>query len=175
MLKWKSAKAVAAEEWRTVLGFPDYEVSSLGRVRSRCYPPKVRILKLSSSGKGPTKYWYVSLSRDGKSRTRVVHQLVLEAFDGPSLDAVTRHLDGNGLNNCVTNLAWGTPKQNSADRRKHGRGNDGERNPMAKLRSVQASEIRKRVFKRGDITQLAKELDVCPVTIGRIRRGKTWR
>src|SRR6266404_4549225 len=122
------------EEWRVVPGFSNYEVSVLGRVRSNVVKGKTRILKPALSGKGPAKYWYVSLSRNHSQVTRVVHQLVLEAFVGPRpKDAVSRHIDGNRLNCSLSNLTWGTPKENMADRRNHGRGADGERNVRAKL------------------------------------------
>lgn len=55
-------------------------------------------------------------------RTTRVHVLVLEAFDRPRpKGAVCRHLDGNPINNHLSNLAWGTHKENTEDRKRHGR------------------------------------------------------
>jgi hypothetical protein len=122
------------EEWRAVPGYSSkYEVSSFWRVRSSHGVQKI-LLKPELLGKDPALYLAVCLSRNGRSRKRLVHQLVLEAFVGPRpAGAVARHLDGNRLNCAPTNLAWGTRTENLADRRKHGRGNGGERNPRAKL------------------------------------------
>ena len=47
-------------------------------------------------------------------KTRKVHRLVCEAFNGPCPEGlVCMHLDENSANNVPTNLQWGTPKDNS--------------------------------------------------------------
>ena len=53
-----------------------YQVSNLGNVKSLKYG-KERILKPASNGDG---YLQVVLRKDGKSKTRTVHQLVAEGF-----------------------------------------------------------------------------------------------
>jgi len=164
-----------AEEWRPVEGFPKYQVSSRGRVRSNTSWTNGGLLKTALSGKGPAKYLCVSLVRHGRSFTRLVHQLVLEAFRGPRpANAVSRHLDGDHMNCRVNNLAWGTRKENMADRRRHGRGADGERNVRAKLTLAQVLDIRKRALTRGDMKQLALTLGVRPRTIQNILNGRRW-
>ncbi|MEP7309163.1 MAG: HNH endonuclease signature motif containing protein [Acidobacteriota bacterium] len=169
-------EAMDAEEWRVVPNFPKYEASSIGRVRSNAVNGKNRVLKAALCGKGPAKYWYVSLSGDHRPFTRVVHQLVLEAFVGPRpKDAVSRHLDGYRLNCRLSNLTWGTPKENMADRRKHGHGNNGEGNPKAKLTLAQVSEIRSRALTKAEIRELATQLGVRVGTIQNILSWKSWR
>lgn len=164
------------EEWRTVPGFPRYEVSSLGRVRSNTSSGKGRLLKTALSGKGPAKYLCVALAREGRSFTRLVHQLVLEAFKGPrTKDSISRHLDGNRLNCRVGNLAWGTRKENMADRRKHGRGANGARNVRAKLTHAQVLDLLKQALTRADMKHLAITLGVRPSTIQNIFAAKSWR
>jgi hypothetical protein len=52
---------------------------------------------------------------------RYVHRIVLESFVGecpPNM--VCCHYDGNGANNDITNLRWGTRKENMADKKRHG-------------------------------------------------------
>lgn len=50
-----------------------------------------------------------------------VHRLVAITYiTNPSDAPQVRHLDGNPRNNDVSNLAWGTAKENSADRWDHG-------------------------------------------------------
>ena len=108
-------------EWRDVPGFEGrYQVSDDGRVLSLPrYGAGGRMLKLAPTGKG---YRSVSLSLAGASRGRLVHQLVLLAFVGPRpADAVTRHLDGDPTNNALSNIVYGTPVENRADMRRHGR------------------------------------------------------
>ena len=169
-------KLINVEQWRPVPGFPKYEVSSLGRVRSTTTSGKRKLLKPWLSGKGPAKYLCVGLSEYGHMVRRLVHQLVLEAFVGPRPKGlVSRHLDGNRLNCSVSNLTRGTPKENMADRRKHGHGNDGERNPKAKLTFTQVLEIRRRAWTKSEMKQEATDLGVRPTTIQNIVSGKSWR
>ena len=63
---------------------------------------------LSTSG-----YHYVHLVKDRKKETKYIHRLVGEVFLGnpkklPQID----HIDGNKLNNSVSNLRWVTASQN---------------------------------------------------------------
>lgn len=104
-----------SEAWAPIPRHPDYEVSTLGRVRSwKTYGPvKPRILVTHMEG----GYVRATLSR----AQRRVHQLVLEAFVGPRPEGLlTRHLDGDPTNNRLDNLAYGTPSENMRDRRDHG-------------------------------------------------------
>lgn len=121
----------ALERWLPV---PDwegfYEVSDFGRVRSldryvrthhngrRLYPG--RILKLAPASKyGHQK---VRLCRDGGTPLNIqVHQLVMLAFVGPYPEGMEiRHLDSNPRNNALTNLTYGTRKENARDRVENG-------------------------------------------------------
>lgn len=165
------------EEWREVVGVPKYEVSSWGRVRSNTTRSKGKILKTAFSGKGPAKYRCVSLSRGhGRRCTKLVHQLVLEAFKGPRpANAISRHLDGDRMNCAANNLLWGTRQENMADRRQHGRGANGERNVRAKLTLKQVLDIRAHALTKSDIQRLAITLGVRVITIQKILSGKSWR
>ena len=101
-------------EWRTIQGFPGYEVSAAGDVRSWCRG-EARILRPFPL---PTGYLRVSLCRPGAIRphTRYIHTLVLEAFHSarrPGEEA--RHLDGNKQNNRSDNLRFGTRSDNQRD------------------------------------------------------------
>jgi hypothetical protein len=111
-------------EWRPIYGQPGYEASSDGRVRSlkngKCHELKQRV---TSNG-----YLCVMLSQKGKYRPYGVHRLMLLAFedsDGQGLHAC--HKDGNRTNNRLDNLYWGTPVQNAADMKRHGRHRNGRK------------------------------------------------
>lgn len=115
------------EVWKSVVGHPGYEVSSLGRVRSvrRQVAEKgsgrVRVLRGRILKQRLTKgYPQVTLSNEGVHKYRYVHQLVCEAFNGARTARDTRHLDGNPQNNTPENLRWGTPTENYLDRVRHG-------------------------------------------------------
>jgi hypothetical protein len=78
-------------------------------------------------------YPSVRLTVDGK-RTRIaVHRLVSGEFlpQQPSPKHEIRHLNGNQCDNRAENLAWGTRKENAADRDAHGRTSRGLSHSMA--------------------------------------------
>lgn len=109
------------EEWRAVEGFGGhYEVSSVGRVRSkdrlvinqgRTYRIAGRVLKPQIGGKG---YLFVPLCVDGKRALVLVHRLVAKAFQCPGAGNLVNHKDLDKKNNRATNLEWSTPKENTA-------------------------------------------------------------
>jgi len=121
------------ELWTSVPGYDGfYEVSNYGNVRSltRVVPYgrhsgmtyKGRDLKLFMCG----SYLGAKLSRAGVTKTAYVHELVMLAFDGPrpKLDGECqiRHLDGQHLNNVLSNLKYGTARENAADCKLHALG-----------------------------------------------------
>lgn len=111
------------EEWRPVVGFPDYAVSSFGRVR-RVVPD--RYGRMSGGALiqtvGNHGYCVVSLHEQTRQSVRLVHRLVCEAFHGaaPSATHQVAHGDGDRTNNHSDNLRWATPSGNNFDKRDHG-------------------------------------------------------
>lgn len=81
---------------------------------------------------------------DGARRTVRLHVEACRAFHGdkPTPAHQVRHLNGNRTDNRADNLAWGTSKENAADRAAHGKTAVGERNGVAKITDAQANEIR---------------------------------
>tara|TARA_R110002126_G_scaffold55782_1_gene149507 strand:- start:470 stop:976 length:507 start_codon:yes stop_codon:yes gene_type:complete len=117
------------EEFREVKGYEDYEISNLGRVKSlarivttvrgsRVY--KEKILK---PGLGSNGYLVVVLSKGGKSKTKVVHQLVAESFLNHKpcgLKLVVDHINNVKTDNRLENLQIITNRENSSKDRKGG-------------------------------------------------------
>jgi hypothetical protein len=98
---------VAAIAWR-----PTYGVTRDGRVYS--FRSK-RFLSLNVSARG---YVQVKL---GKGTFYLVHRLVAEAFiPNPHCKPQVNHVDGNKKNNCVENLEWATPSENTRHAYAHG-------------------------------------------------------
>lgn len=108
------AAGVATAEWRPVEGYPNYEVSSDGQVRSL---PRERTRGgLLRQGKNLKGYWYVTLCRGRETHRFRTHRLVAEAFIGPCpAGQEVRHLDDDKDNNDAANLAYGTHAENGAD------------------------------------------------------------
>lgn len=120
------------EQWRPVAEFPDhYEVSNTGRVRSRdrmIRSSRGGVQKLTGRVLKPGRinnsqgHRFVMLSVEGKKYQRLVHRLVLEAFEGRCpAGHEARHLDDNADNNHIDNLRWGPRSANLADRTRNGR------------------------------------------------------
>jgi len=98
------------EQWKPIEEFPAYEVSSLGRVRSkeryiytRTYPAQIMKNFIGNNGCVMVKL------RDGKKQyRRSVAKLVLLAFIGPPPKGSKQvlHIDSNQQNNALSNLCW---------------------------------------------------------------------
>lgn len=112
------------EIWNDIKGYEGlYQISNNGRVKSlerksdrtnsligkHSVPTKERILKSSNK-----RYAGVTLVRDGIKKYPNIHRLVAENFiANPFNLPCVNHIDGNGLNNCVTNLEWCNQSQNT--------------------------------------------------------------
>ena len=95
------------EQWKPIAGFEAYEVSSMGRVRRAVEgmtAGKVGTRKACLTGNG---YLFVTLYREGKAKTRMVHQLVASAFiPNPLGLPQVNHKDGCKGNCRADNLEW---------------------------------------------------------------------
>jgi DNA invertase Pin-like site-specific DNA recombinase len=78
------------------------------------------------------------------------------------------------LVNQLSNLRWGTPASNSADQKRDGTVNQGERNGAAKLTADSVRGIRELISSGVSDREIAKLFNVHKMQVSRIRRGKTW-
>jgi hypothetical protein len=119
------------EEWRTCVDFPNYEVSSSGRVR-RIAAVRGKVLKPGRHSRG---YQQVNLRRDGKTFNRLVHRLVGKAFlgltDGLQIDHQFHDLDDFSQIRVVTHA------QNLRNSR-------GQKNRSSRFKGVSWSAVRKK-------------------------------
>lgn len=154
-----------------------YEVSTFGNVRRRTsfhHWPIGRPLKKIRKRDG---YLAVNLRGDHKVKLTSVHQLVLSTFRGPPPrpDMIVRHLNGIKTDNRLSNLAWGTAKENSADAIAHGHVPRQARHgrPQAKHTLAQAAEI-KGLFAVGTKNiEIVEHYNLSPQAVCNIRKGRT--
>lgn len=100
------------EKWKTIIGFEDYQISTLGRVRS-FKNHNIYYLNPMIGGYKGQQYKCVRLSNYSNSKVFSIHRLVATAFiDNPNNYPVVNHKDENKLNNEVSNLEWCTQKYN---------------------------------------------------------------
>ena len=179
------------ERWMPV---PDtegvYEVSSLGRVRSKdtiqhrfngrkvCeFRIKGKLLKPIKTGavKNGTQYLVVEIAR----KQRKIHRLVAEAFiPNTNNYPFVNHIDGNKENNRVDNLEWCSSCMNTEHAFKSKLAPSGETVKNHKLSEADVAEIRNQ-YTRGNscfgAKPLARKYGVSSQTIRRIVQNKKWR
>lgn len=109
------------EIWKPVLGYPNYQVSNLGRVKSvhrRWFGTNTTEIILTPIFIGSPKYPHVRLYENKKHMTIRVSRLVYSTFVGPIPDKmVIDHKDHNVLNNNTENLRLATYSQNSCNQK----------------------------------------------------------
>jgi hypothetical protein len=136
-------------EYRDVPGIPDYRVGSDGSVwsrRTRGSQRKKGPWKSVNTHRRPYGARYVVVcfrpEPGGLVVCRYVHRIVLEAFVGPCPGGwQCCHNDGDTSNNSVGNLRWDTPRENNADKIRHGTLIRGERMHRAILTEKAVREI----------------------------------
>lgn len=155
------------ENWKNVVDFEGiYEVSDLGNIRS-AKTKQLKKITIDNHGRP-----YLGLWKNNKQKIVKPHKLVLEAFVGKAPKGMECcHNDGNQKNNKLDNLRWDTPKNNHADKLKHGTSNTGERCNWAKLTKVQVIAIRADTRTQKEI---AVEYGVQQSQISRIKNGIRW-
>lgn len=167
-----------AEAWKKIPGYPGYEVSDLGRVRSykgvnqnSPLRKKPRLMRTRIPEDG---YPRVTLQNgEGRKVVRQVHLLVARAFLGPAQGRVVLHKDGKRHRIMLSNLRYGTHQVNMDDKYIHGTHGMGERNTQALLTERERNKILKL---KGQMTQqeIADEFGISRQAVSDIHRGVTW-
>ncbi len=148
--------------WKSIPDWPEYEVSTLGRVRR-----DGRILNLYAPKCG---YLKVTLCARGIRRDRQVAELVLTTFRTarPSTNYEASHENGNRIENRLSNLSWKTARRNREDKYRHG-------TSLSKLCEEQVKEIKLELAKGTSANELSRRFSIHNDTIGRISRGQSWK
>lgn len=97
------------ETWKKIKGFENYEISSLGRVKSN-QKNKEKILKFRITKTG---YYRVMLQQDCNKKELLVHRLVAFAFlEIQKNKPEVNHIDLDKSNNRLENLEWVSKSEN---------------------------------------------------------------
>lgn len=178
-----SEVSLLGELWLSVSNFPNYSVSSFGRVYSHY---KNRVMKLDRRA-ATGGYIYAGFVTGGKPKTKnkSVHRLVMETFcPSPNMYKLqVNHRDFNRQNNRLDNLEWVTSSENSMYSHAAGRFEQrnkivsdairGERNCRAKLNETQIREIRK--SSHLSTLDLSIKYSVSRELIRKIRTSECWK
>ena len=131
---------------------------------------KIKSLSIGSHG-----YFQVSLSRDGKPENTTAHSLVMRAFVGECPDGMeVRHLDGCRTNCKLSNLAYGTYAENSADKNLHGTMQRGETSAVSKLTEALVRDIRRAWSFDFTNREISDYFNIHKATISNVVTGYTW-
>ena len=166
------------EIWKAVPGFENsYEVSNLGRVRSLDrevhHTASYKASAYTQIRRGRflrpgtmNRQGHVSVSL-GRYNSHCVHAIVMSTFFVEPIqpDHEVRHLDGNGANNELPNLAYGNRSENNRDITRHNRRN---------LTVEQVHEARTRHAAGETTKSLAAHFSVCETNMSYILRGKYY-
>lgn len=159
------------EEWRVAPGWPNYAVSSHGRIK--------RLTTRNSGVAGAILasflvcgYPSVNLSAPGTRKSVRIHRLVAEAFiEQPEGATEVNHIDASRDNNHVANLEWVTASGNRLHAYHYGKLRaTGESNGYSKLTENAVAAIRG----EGAEKMLAKQFGVSARTVRDVRARRTW-
>ena len=164
------------ENWKVIPSIPDFEVSSLGRIkrirnRKNCSPDGIIKQRLINSG-----YYIVTLYYKNKAYHRLVHRLVAEAFICVCPQGMeVNHRDGNGCNNNAGNIEYvsqATNRWHSA--LIHGIPR-GEKHWHSKITEEQAKQIILLHSQGLGYKRLAKQLGLSWSLVRAVASGKSWK
>lgn len=162
------------EVWRTVVTedgvYENYKVSNLGRVKSLNYnhTGEERILKQIKHRNG---YLKLTLRKNGKMKTCLIHRLVAMAFiPNISNHKCVDHKDTNKENNNVLNLVWCTQAQNNNNKlskKKISKSKKGEKHPKSKkVIYLETGEI------FASVGEASRQLGICNVSVADVCNKK---
>lgn len=166
------------ERWLPVVGWWDYEVSDLARVRS---------IDRWVTFKNGRKRWFPGVVlqphlhlgyptvRLRNKQTFQVHTLVAEAFLGPRPEGMyVIHGPAGSSDSSLSNIRYGTPVQNQADRNRDGTGTRGTQHALACLTEVDVQEIRVLCAQGVKQSSIAKQFNTSISNVSAIKRRIRW-
>ena len=165
----------AIRAMKIIPGFSNYCVTKEGNIYSR--QNKKWLKKIIDTG----GYLHVNLYNNKERFRYPIHHAVLNTFIGKCpKDMECRHLDGDKLNNELSNLCWGTHSENVQDTIRHGTHRPcslkGEKHPNVILTEQDVRMI-VYLYKTGLFIQkeIASWYNIGQMTVSDIITGKKWK
>jgi len=158
---------MTTETWRPIPGFPDYEVSDLGRVKSLKRTNPIILSPCNDNGRKR-----VQLRIDGRTEMKSVSHLVALAFIGPRPNGmVVCHNNSDVTNDAASNLRYDTQTGNMKDACEH----DSFSGKITRLKNSDIKEIREMFSDHRQIPLWTKKHGVSADTIYRALIGETFK
>jgi len=128
--------------------FPNYSINIDGTVTN------TNTNRTKTAWLGKNGYLHVDLYNEGFSKKIAIHRLLAIHFiPNPDNKRTVNHIDGNKLNNDLTNLEWATDSQNM----KHAYDNNLNHCSTKKISSSAMDEILTRFFNNETLTNIVKD------------------
>lgn len=152
------------EIWTEIKGFPNYNISSIGRVRN------IKTNLILKTCFHTRKYLQLGLFKNNKYYPKKIHRLVAEAFiPNPDNKPQVNHINGIKSDNRIENLEWITNKENM----RHS-WDIGLRKPMIGKNNVMSLKVKdtenNMVF--DSIAEAAKYINYSPSHLSDMLNGK---
>jgi hypothetical protein len=157
---------------KDIPGFFGYKVDNMGVVWSFKRGYKERLTPRVRPEDG---YLTVTLTKNGKSYTKRVHRLVLEAFCGPCPEGMeTRHTpNSDRANNRLDNLQWGTHSDNIRDSLIR-ICSTGKKNKNSKISPFDVRNIIDMIDDGIKVKEIADDYGVSASQIYKVKSEKSW-
>lgn len=175
--------STTSQERRPIPGYEGiYEIDLQGNVYTLKPSNTHNAGHMRSGSLDPAGYVRIALCRDGGTKFRLIHRLVMLSWkpveNSDELDV--NHLDGNRQNNHISNLEWCTHAENmrhagdvlKAWERRNQRGDTA---PYTKLTEEKVREIRRLRANGMTQTAIAAIYGVTPEAISAIVLRKNWK
>jgi hypothetical protein len=99
------------EVWRKIKSYPNYEISSYGKVKNLTTSENMKLRKRDD------KYIDVGLTKNGEQKNELLHRLVAKAFCKKQPGEIeVDHKDKNRSNNKSDNLRWVSGSDNQRNK-----------------------------------------------------------